>query len=174
MIFYYDQSGVACGGFVSLSISQVWQLDLGSLSPRRTHDIKIGYIPILMLTLNVTASQVLMVPKIVGFSIPRWEPKPKPCAPWGQKCLPIDHPGHPQGSGKEHHPPVTRDCAGPRRTPVSSGHWENPARSAVHEKNLSPDDDAPLHAPPFYPRCICRPSLTDDVIHCWVFCCGGL
>ncbi len=118
-------------------MGQVWQLDLGSSSLRRTHDVKIGYIPILMLILNVTASQVLVVPKIVGFSIPRCEPELEPCAPWGQKCRPIDHPGHPQGSGKEHHPPVTIDCAGPRRTPVSSGRWENPARSAVHKKTCS-------------------------------------
>ncbi len=30
---------------------------------------------------------------------------------------------------------------------VSSGRWENQARSEVHEKHLSPDDDVPLHAP---------------------------
>jgi hypothetical protein len=73
------------------SNTQVWQLDLGLLSPQRTHDAKIGYIPILMLILNVTASQVLVVPKIVGFSIPRCEPEPKPCAPWGQKCRCLKH-----------------------------------------------------------------------------------
>jgi hypothetical protein len=67
---------------------QVWRLDLGLSSPRRTHDVKIGYIPILMLILSVTASQVLVVPKIVRFSIPRCEPEPKPCTPWGQKCRP--------------------------------------------------------------------------------------
>ena len=40
-----------------------------------------------------------------------------------------------------------KDRAGPRRTPVSSGRRENPARSEEHEKHLSPDDDAPSHAP---------------------------
>jgi hypothetical protein len=79
-----------------------------------------------MVILSVKASQVLVVPKNVGFSIPRYEPKPEPLTPWGQKCRPIDHPGHPQGSGKVHHPPVTKDRAGPRRTPVSSGRRENP------------------------------------------------
>jgi hypothetical protein len=68
--------------------NQVWRLDLGSLSPRRTHAVKIGYIPILMLILSVKASQVLVVPKIVGFSIPRCELEPKPCTPWGQQCRP--------------------------------------------------------------------------------------
>ncbi len=34
--------------------------------PRRTHDVKIGYIPILMLILSVKASQVLVVPKLQG------------------------------------------------------------------------------------------------------------
>ncbi len=37
-----------------------------------------GYIPILMLILSVKASQVLVVPKNVGFSIPRYEPEPEP------------------------------------------------------------------------------------------------
>jgi hypothetical protein len=36
------------------------------------------------------ASQVLVVPKNVGFSIPRCEPEPEPepWTPWGQKCRP--------------------------------------------------------------------------------------
>jgi hypothetical protein len=38
----------------------------------------IGYIPILILILNVNAIQVLVVPKNVGFSIPRCEPEPEP------------------------------------------------------------------------------------------------
>ena len=38
----------------------------------------IGYIPILILILNVNASQVLGVPKTVGFSIPGCEPEPEP------------------------------------------------------------------------------------------------
>jgi len=46
--------------------------------PRRTHDVKIGYIPIHMLILSVKASQVLVVPKNVGFSIPRYDPEPEP------------------------------------------------------------------------------------------------
>jgi hypothetical protein len=62
----------------ALVICQVWRLDLGSSSPRRTHDVKIGYIPSLMVILSVKASQVLVVPKNVGFSIPRYEPEPKP------------------------------------------------------------------------------------------------
>jgi len=46
--------------------------------PRRTHDVKIGYIPIHMLILSVKASQVLVVPKNVGCSIPRYDPEPEP------------------------------------------------------------------------------------------------
>ena len=62
---------------------------------------------------------------------------------------------------------MTRDCAGPRRTPVSSGRRENPARSEKHE-NLSPADGAPRRAPQIIPDVQYRPSCTDDVIHCWV------
>ena len=60
------------------NFDQVWRLDLGSPSPHRTHDVKIGYIPNLMVILSVKASQVLVVPKNVGFSIPRYEPEPEP------------------------------------------------------------------------------------------------
>jgi len=48
-----------------------------------------------MLILSVKASQVLVVPKNVGFSIPRYEPDPNPRLPGDKKCRPIDHPGHP-------------------------------------------------------------------------------
>jgi hypothetical protein len=36
----------------------------------------------------VKDSQVLVLPKIVGFCIPICELEPKPCTPWEQKCRP--------------------------------------------------------------------------------------
>ena len=64
---------------------------------------------------------------------PDANPNPKPDS-LGTKCRPIDHPGHPQGAGGEHHPPVTRPRDGPRRTPVSSGRWDSPSRAEPHKK----------------------------------------
>ena len=83
-----------------MGMVQVWRLDLGSLSPRRTHNVKIGYIPILMQLLNVNAIQVLVVPKIVGFSIPRGKPKPNPVPPGDKSVAPLTILVIPRGQGK--------------------------------------------------------------------------
>ncbi len=42
-----------------------------------------------MLILSVKASQVLVVPKNVGFSIPRYEPDPNPRLPGDKNVAPV-------------------------------------------------------------------------------------
>jgi len=49
----------------------------------------IGYIPLLILNLSVKASQVLVVLKNVGFSIPRYEPDPNPRLPGNKNVAPV-------------------------------------------------------------------------------------
>ncbi len=159
--------------YYTLRYTQVWRLDLGSSSPRRTHDFKIGYIPILMLILSVKASQVLVVPKNVGFSIPRCEPEPEPWTPWGQKSRPIDHPGIPRGQGRSTTHLWREIVLDPGGRLYQAGVGKI-RRDLRYTKTPVPWWWCTASHPPFYPRCILQPSRTDDVIHCWAFCCGGL
>ena len=117
---------------------------------------------------------MLVVPKNVGFSIPGYEPETRTLDSLGTKCRPIDHPGHPQGSGREHHPPVTKDRDGPRRTPVSSGRRESLSRSETQLPNPCPKT-TPF--PNWYSLLIqlyCSTITYDDVIQSWVLRCSPL
>ena len=53
-----------------------------------------------MLILSVKASQVLVVPKNVGFSIPRYEPDPNPRLPGDKNVAPSTILVIPRGQGK--------------------------------------------------------------------------
>jgi hypothetical protein len=114
---------------------------------------------------------VLGVPKTVGFSIPGCEPEPEPLGT--ENVAPSTILVIPRGQGKS----ITHLC---RKIVLDPGGRLYQAgvgtirRDLSYLKHLSPDDDAPLHAPRSIPDFIIQSSLTDDVIHCWAFYCGGL
>jgi hypothetical protein len=97
----------------------------------------------------VNASQVLGVPKTVGFSIPGCEPEPEPLGT--ENVAPLTILVIPRGQGKS----ITHLC---QKIVLDPGGRLYQAgvrkflRDLSYLKHLSPDDDVPLTYPLFYPR----------------------